>query len=137
MNTPIQRPLPQLTQTNDFFWKSGADGRLRFKRCTACKNIIHPPVPVCGECLSAEQEVVAVSGRATLGAFTVNHQPWLPNFPPPYIIGIVEIEEQPSVHLTTNLVNCDEADLMIGMPMRVVFEECEDVFVPLFEPLKG
>ena len=67
---------------------------------------------------------------------TADHQPWLPDFPPPYIIAIVEIEEQPSVRLTTNIVNCEEDDLEIGMPLRVVFEACDDVHIPLFEPVR-
>lgn len=134
MNKPIKRPLPLLSEGNRFFWTSGADGRLRFLRCSACQNYIHPPVPVCDKCLSMEQEVVAVSGRATLAAVTVNHQMWIPTIEPPYVIGIVEIEEQPSVRLTTNIVQCAEADLQIGMPLEVVFEQCDDVFLPMFQP---
>jgi uncharacterized OB-fold protein len=53
---------------------------------------------------------------------------------PPYVIGIVEIEEQGSVRLTTNIVDCDEADLAIGMPLEVEFQEYEDVFLPVFKP---
>jgi uncharacterized OB-fold protein len=79
-------------------------------------------------------EVEAVSGRATLAAVTVNHQMWMPTMEPPYVIGIVEIEEQGSVRLTTNIVDCDEADLAIGMPLEVEFQEYEDVFLPVFKP---
>lgn len=134
MSTPAKRPLPMLTDSNRFFWTSGADGQLRFLRCSQCRNIIHPPVPVCDKCLSMEQEVVAVSGRATLAAVTVNHQMWIPTIEPPYVIGIVEIEEQTSVRLTTNIVGCDTADIRIGMPLQVGFEEYEDVFLPVFRP---
>ncbi len=134
MSTAIKRPLPQLTDSNRFFWTSGADGTLRFLRCMQCRNYIHPPVPVCDKCLSMEQEVVAVSGRATLAAVTVNHQMWMPNLEPPYVIGIVEIEEQASVRLTTNIIQCDEADLKIGMALEVAFEACEDVYLPMFRP---
>ena len=134
MSTPSKRPLPMLTDSNRFFWTSGADGRLRFLRCTACLNYIHPPVPVCDKCLSMEQEVVVVSGRATLAAVTVNHQMWIPTIEPPYVIGIVEIQEQASVRLTTNIVGCDAADVHIGMPLQVDFEEHDDVFLPVFRP---
>ncbi len=131
----MKRPLPMLTEVNRFFWTSGADGKLRFLRCSACRNYIHPPVPVCDKCLSMEQEVVVVCGRATLVAVTVNHQMWIPTIEPPYVVGIVEIEEQPSVRLTTNVVDCAEADLRIGMALEVQFEECEDVFLPMFRPV--
>ena len=135
MSKTVKRPLPMLTDANRFFWTSGADGRLRFMRCSACRNYIHPPVPVCDKCLSMEQEWVAVSGRATLAAVTVNHQMWIPTIEPPYVVGIVEIEEQPSVRLTTNIVQCAEADLKIGMALEVEFEENEDVFLPMFRPV--
>lgn len=134
MSKSVKRPLPLLTDANRFFWTSGADGRLRFLRCSACRNYIHPPAPVCDKCLSMELEVVAVSGRAKLAAVTVNHQMWIPTIEPPYVVGIVEIEEQASVRLTTNIVDCAEADLAIGMALEVEFEENEDVFLPMFRP---
>lgn len=131
----MKRPLPLLTEENRFFWTSGADGKLRFLQCTACNNYVHPPSPVCDKCLCMALEPVPVSGRATLAAVTVNHQMWMPMIEPPYIVGIVEIEEQDSIRLTTNILHCEEEDLEIGMALEVEFEECEDVFVPMFKPV--
>ncbi len=136
MNKPMKRPLPQLNEANRFFWTSGEDGRLRFLRCDDCRNLIHPPVPICDRCLSREQSVVAVSGRATLAAFTINHQMWLPMIEPPYVIALVEIEEQAGLRLTTNIVGCADDDLVIGMPLQVAFEHYEDVYLPVFKPLE-
>ena len=134
MSKQFKRPLPQLTDSNRFFWTSGADGKLRFLACADCGNIIHPPVPVCDKCLSRNQEVVEVSGRATLVAVTLNHQMWMPMIEPPYVIGLVEIEEQAGVRLTTNIVECAEEDLAIGMALEVAFEHYEDVYLPVFRP---
>jgi uncharacterized OB-fold protein len=56
----------------------------------------------------------------------------------PYVVAIVEIVEQPSVRLTTNLVNIAPDAVRIGMPVRVTFEHHPDpdgdVYLPLFEP---
>ena len=134
MSKSVKRPLPMLTEENRFFWTSGADGALRFLRCNDCHHYIHPPAPVCAVCLSMSQDVVTVSGRATLAAVTVNQQLWIPSIEPPYIVGIVEIEEQPSVRLTTNIVECEVPDVYIGMALQVTFEACEDVFLPMFKP---
>ena len=79
----------------------------------------------------------AVSGRATLVTYTVNHQPWIPGFDPPYVIAIVELDEQPGLRLTTNIVHCPIEDVHIGQRVRVVFEEEGGVFYPLFEPVLG
>ena len=72
---PVSRlPLPQLTFDNAFFWTSGADGQLRIQECGDCKSLIHPPQPVCRYCKSHNMGIRAVSGRAVLSAFTVNHR---------------------------------------------------------------
>jgi uncharacterized OB-fold protein len=128
------RILPQVTDQNEHFWRGGAAGELRFLRCTTCASYVHPPAPLCGECLCRELEVAAVSGKAVLLTYTVNHHPWIPGFDPPYLIAIVELVEQPGLRLTTNLVGVEPDEVEIGMPLRVVFEAYEDVHIPLFEP---
>jgi uncharacterized protein len=128
------RVLPRVNDDNRFFWTAGADGVLRFLRCTDCGYYVHPPSPVCPVCLTKTVEPQAVSGRATVASYTVNHQPWIPGFDPPYVIGLVEIEEQPSVRLMTNIVNCEVDEVRIGLPVRVVFQQYDDVWLPLFEP---
>lgn len=129
------RILPRLTPDNEFFWTSGADGRLRFLRCDDCGKYVHPPSPICPDCLSKDLTPTPVSGRATVHTYTVNHQPWIPTFDPPYVVAIVAIEEQDDVRLMTNIVGCSPDDVRIGMPVQVTFEEYEDVFIPLFEPV--
>jgi uncharacterized OB-fold protein len=132
------RLLPQVTPENEHYWKGGASGELRFLRCSACRTFVHPPAPLCPSCLSRELAPEAVSGRARLLTWTVNHHPWIPGFEPPYVIGIVEIDEQRGLRITTNLVNCSPDELRMDLPVRVLFEEREDgVFLPLFEPARG
>jgi acetyl-CoA acetyltransferase/uncharacterized OB-fold protein len=128
------RPLPQLTPVNRWFWTSGADGKLRIQACADCDTLVHPPVPVCPACRSANREHRVVSGRATVVGFTVNHQPWHPAFEPPYAIANVALAEDQNVHLTTNIVGCDPNDVHIGQQVQVRFESHEDVWLPLFEP---
>jgi uncharacterized OB-fold protein len=128
------RILPRVNDENRFFWTSGEDGRLRFLRCDECGFLVHPPSPICPECLCKRLTPTAVSGRATVATFTVNHQPWIPGYDPPYVVALVEIDEQPSVRLMTNIVGCAPDDVRIGMPVQVTFEHHDDVWLPLFEP---
>ena len=72
------RPLPQLTPATEWFWTSGADGRLRIQGCTDCGKLVHPPVPICPACRSRAWEPTALSGRGTVVGFTVNRHQWLP-----------------------------------------------------------
>ncbi len=129
------RPLPLVTAENEFFWTSGADGRLRFQECRSCESLIHPPAPVCRYCRSRDIGVRAVSGNATLAGFTVNHRFSLPGMPAPYVIAQVAIAEDSRVRLTTNIVECDPDRLELGQPVEVVFEQIEDVWLPLFRPV--
>jgi uncharacterized OB-fold protein len=128
------RPLPLLGADNEFFWTSGADGVLRLLRCQDCGYYVHPPSPRCPECLGGHLAVESVSGRARLFSYTVNYQPWMPNAPIPYVIGLVELDEQAGLRLTTNIVGCAVDEVEIGMDLAVVFEHHEDVWLPMFRP---
>jgi uncharacterized OB-fold protein len=135
------RILPKLTDQNRDFWTGGARGELRFWRCQDCGYYIHPPLPMCPRCHSKHMKTEAVSGRANVATFSVNYQPWMPGPELPYVVAIIEIVEQPSVRLMTNIVNCPVDDVKIGMPVRVTFEHHPDpdgdIYIPLFEPEQG
>ena len=126
------RPLPLITDDNEFFWTSGADGKLRLQECADCAALIHPPAPVCRYCRSHNLGVRAVSGRATLAGFTINERFSVPGLPAPYVVAQVAIAEDPRVRLTTNIIDCDPGQLELGQQVEVVFEHHEDVWLPLF-----
>ena len=77
---------------------------------------------------------VAVSGKATVVSYTVNHMPWVPDLPVPYVFAAVELDEQPGLRLSTEIVNIDPEAVFIGMSVKVVFEQQEEIYLPLFEP---
>jgi uncharacterized OB-fold protein len=133
------RILPELTDRNRHFWQGGRDGQLVFLRCRRCGYYLHPPIPICPRDQSKDIVPEAVSGRATVASFTVNHHQWIPGFDPPYVIALVSIAEQPELRLTTNIVHCPPEAVHIGMEVQVVFEHREDVhgdiWLPLFEPV--
>ena len=137
MSAAPGRPLPLLTDQNEFFWKSGADGTLRLQECQACRALLHPPAPVCRYCRSRDIGVRELSGKATLAGFTVNHRFSVPGMPAPYVIAQVAIAEDPRVRLTTNIVESGPDQLELGQQVEVVFEQIEDVWLPLFKPVAG
>jgi acetyl-CoA acetyltransferase len=65
---------------------------------------------------------------------TLNEQLWIPSYPPPYVLAIVELTAAPGVRLTTNVVGCPPEDAYVGMAVRVAFVQQGDVWFPLFEP---
>ncbi len=134
----MTRPLPEVTVQNEFFWTAGSDGVLRIQQCQSCQALIHPPAPICRYCRSHDMGVRDLSGTATLSAFTVNHRFGFPGLPPPYVVAQVAIAEDPRVRLTTNIVECDPEDLVLGQAVEVVFEKVQDdagaVWLPNFRP---
>ena len=90
-------------------------------------------------CHSKRLASEAVSGKATLHTYSVNHQPWMPGPELPFVVAIVDIPEQAGLRLTTNIVNCPLDDVRDRhAAARDLFErhpdEDGDVYLPLFEP---
>lgn len=134
------RILPEVTDLNRAFWTGGATGSLQFLCCRTCGYLIHPPAPICPRDLGKDLAPHTVSGLATVATYTVNHQPWMPGPDLPYVVAIVEIDEQPSLRLTTNIVGCAADEVHIGMRVRAVFEHRQaangdDVWIPQFAPV--
>jgi uncharacterized OB-fold protein len=67
-------------------------------------------------------------------AFTVNVHQWEPELEVPYVVAVVELDEQKALRLTTNIVGCAPSDVFIGMAVEVDFEHLDDVYLPLFRP---
>ena len=129
------RPLPALEPRTEAFWRACRAGRLEFTHCISCNHFIHQSRPICPKCRGRNLDRRAVSGRARLHSFTVNHKAWYPGQDVPYVIGLVELVEQHGLRLMTNIINCPIEQVQIGMPLRVVFENLNDeVALPLFEP---
>lgn len=128
------RMAPAVTDLNRSFWTGGADGKLMIQRCSGCGRWVHPPVDRCPACGADALRPEPVSGRGTVFTFTVNRHPFNPAVPLPYVIALVELEEQADLRVTTNIVNCPADDVTVGMPVQVLFEEQDGLYIPLFEP---
>ncbi|OGK94068.1 MAG: hypothetical protein A2X50_03540 [Candidatus Rokubacteria bacterium GWF2_70_14] len=127
------RPLPRVTPDNLPFWEAARRHELRLQRCGACGRFWHPPGPVCPDCLSERFDWTPVSGRGTVSSFVVFHKTYFPAFADaiPYAVVQVELEEGP--RLTANLVNVPLAEIRIGMPVSVVFDDVTpEISIPRF-----
>jgi uncharacterized protein len=127
-------PVPLLNDENRAFWTGGRDGELRIVRCKDCGYYIHPPSPRCPRCLSDDVEPTPVSGRGRVYTYTVNRREWSPGLEVPYVIAIVQLDEQSDLRLMTNIVGCEPDEVAIGMPVQVEFREQGDVCTPVFRP---
>ncbi|WP_019875984.1 Zn-ribbon domain-containing OB-fold protein [Sporichthya polymorpha] len=132
----LVRARPADDPLHRFFWASGADGLLRMLRCGDCGYWLHPPSPRCPQCSSASVAPQELSGRGTVASFTVNVQQWVPG-QEPYVYAIVELDEQPGLRLSTNVVGRAAEEVRIGQPVQVAFVHRHDVFYPVFRPADG
>jgi uncharacterized OB-fold protein len=129
----MPRKLPQLNPDSTAFWQGGREGRLYIHHCGGCQQFFHPPAPVCSRCNSLEVAPKAVSGRGRVASFTINHQAWAPDLAVPFVVAIVELEEQAGLRFVSNVVGEGALQTTIDMPVKVCFEHIEDVWLPLFE----
>jgi uncharacterized protein len=130
----ISRGRPAITKDTEAFWTGGRDGQLLITRCQACRLYLHPPVGVCRACRSFDIRPEPVSGRAVVYSYTINHQPWSDTGHEPYVVAVVELAEQASLHLTTNL-DCPPDRVAIGLDVEVDFLPFEGAWLPIFRPL--
>ncbi|HEY3723316.1 MAG TPA: Zn-ribbon domain-containing OB-fold protein [Acidimicrobiia bacterium] len=135
MGEDQQRPAPLLTEDNKFFWEAAREGRLVAQRCGSCGRLLHPPRPMCPDCLGVGMEVVELSGYGSVYSYTVLHHPQNPRFEYPLVAALVDLEE--GIRLVTNLVGEAAHTPEIGLLVRVVFAPTDrDYQVPVFE-LRG
>jgi uncharacterized OB-fold protein len=131
------RMLPKLHEHNRAFWTGGADGQLLIAQCTQCGLWVNPPAVDCPDC-GGSLEARPVSGRGTVFTYTVNYQPFNPEVPVPYVIAIIELDEQADLRIAANIVDCEPDSVCIGLPVEARFElqgvDGDEIFVPVFAP---
>lgn len=134
------RPVPIPDEVSAFYWDNAKEGRLTVQGFEGTDVLQHPPSPVpeVPGGGSGKPIAVRVSGRGTLFAFTVLHQPFHPGFVDamPLIIGLTELDDAPGVRILTNVVDADPHELRCGLPMEVVFEQRGDFALPQFRPVR-
>ena len=130
-------PLPQPDALTQFFWDGTQAHKLLILRCQDCGHYIHYPRPICNKCLSTNLAPGEVSGKGVLDTYTIPMQPIDPYFIEhmPYVYAVVELAEEKNLKIITNIIDCTEEQLEIGMEVEVVFREVTpEVTLPLFRP---
>jgi len=136
------RPVPVPDAVSAFYWDNAKEGRLTVQGFEGTDILQHPPGPVPevpGADPAAKPVAVEVSGRGTLFAFTVSHQPFHPSFVDamPLVIGLTELDDAPGVRILTNIVEAQPHELRCGLPVEVVFERRGDFALPQFRPVRA
>lgn len=128
------RPLPDVTPETERFWKATADGELLLGECEECDLVYYYPRTRCPDCLSESISWRSAAGTGKVYTYSSAEQVagW-PEDELPLVVAYVELTEGPRV--MTNLVNCDPADVEVGMSVELEFLETEeDLAIPVFTP---
>jgi uncharacterized OB-fold protein len=129
-----RRNIPRPTADTAPFWDGCREKRLLIQQCTACGHRQFYPRLICSRC-HGRPEWIEASGRATIETFTIVRQAISPAYAGdvPYVVAIVRLAEGPT--MMTNVVECDPAQLAIGMAVTVVFEPLNaEITLPKFRP---
>lgn len=130
------RPLPQITQDSEAFWKSTHEHEMKLQKCSRCERFRFYPGEACHFCASLDYEWTPISGRGTLHSYTVLERARGNPFEHdvPITIVLVELEEGPII--TTNLIDYQPRHLLIGQAVELAYEDVNDeVTVYVFRPV--
>lgn len=128
-----EEPKPQYPLDSAFFWEGLEAHELRIQRCGSCGKLRHPPRPMCPWCRSLDRDHVVSQGRGTVYSYVVHHRPPVPGREHPFAVVLVQLEE--GTRIVGNVVDCDPADVKIGMDVEVVFESDSERTLPLWRPV--
>jgi hypothetical protein len=125
-------PIPVPDLESEQYWRGLREREIRILQCADCRYWIHPPLAACPRCHGFDLHPEAVEGVGTVYSYTVVHREFAPGIEPRYVAALVELPEQPGLRLLTNVVNCDEDSLQIGLPVQAVFHDIDDTTALLF-----
>ena len=137
-----KRPPPDLFKlaTNAWtqpFWDAAAQHRLVVAQCGTCGTCRMPPTPFCPACQSQQIDWKMLSGLGEIYTYTIVDRAILPGMADhlPYVPAVITLEGGGGVRLISNVVDVELAELAIGMPVQVVWDDLrEGVAVPRFRP---
>jgi uncharacterized protein len=105
---------------------------LRLPYCQGCDRVLEPGLHRCPRCLSQALDQRPASGRGTLYSHVVVWRPAHPDFDPPYVVAVVELEEGPRI--VASVADVSTEDLVAGIPLEVAWDAAADPPPLVFRP---
>jgi|HubBroStandDraft_1064217.scaffolds.fasta_scaffold161929_2 uncharacterized OB-fold protein len=134
---PDEMPDPAVNAETIGWWQEAAAHRLVVQRCGDCHRTRHPPGPICPACRSTVAQWAEVPGTGVVFTYTVVRQAFIGCLADriPYVVVAVELDGAGGARMVSNLVDIDPADVSIGMPVAVVWEDMgPELAIPRFRP---
>lgn len=130
-----EKPVPVSDSDTAPFWTAAGQQQFQFPKCRSCSMFVYPIRPLCPRCRSTNFKWTTLSGKGSVYSYCVMHMKLIAGFDPPYIVAQIELDDCPSLLFVSNIVECQPAEIFIGMAVEVLFEpRKQGVFIPLFKP---
>lgn len=130
-------PTDPIDADNIEFYRGLLRSQFLVNQCQDCREWHHPPLPFCPRCWSDRLLPTEITGDARIFTSTVLYIGPLPDeldYAGGYTLVTAELAEQDGLRVSAPLVRRREADLDIGMAVRLVWIERRGHPMPAFEP---
>jgi hypothetical protein len=124
MSEELAFPYPVPEYGAEEYWNAANQERLVMQQCNACHKFRWTPAPVCTFCGDDQFDWAPLSGKGKIVTWTVITHPIHPAAvnKVPYVVVIVELDEQPGLRITSNLVDVGQDDIAFDATVEVAFE---------------
>ena len=113
------------------FWReTAARYNLIGTRCGVCEKTYFPKREVCPDCHResiGKMDTRQLCGKGRVLSFSAVHDGARHmSMQAPYIMAIIQLDEGEKARITAQLVECEEVELEIGMPVEMVFRKIQE-----------
>jgi len=135
MQFDMTKPLPVVQPWSKKFWEGTKEGKFLIQHCKDCDSNIFYPRKFCPKCWSENLDWIEASGKGKIVTFTTAYAMVEPCFMDelPYTLAYIDLDE--GIRIMSRIVECDPADIEIGMSVEVVFIQRDDFMLPYFKPV--
>lgn len=140
MTLLLRPPLPETLAVDPWtapFWEAARRRELVVCRCAACGERRMPPGPFCARCQSQAVGWEPLPGTGRVYTYTVIRRAAVAAHAGhvPYAPAVIELDGAPGIRCISAVVDCDDALLAVGLPVRVVWHALADGHLtPYFTP---
>jgi uncharacterized protein len=101
------RPVPAPDEVPRFYWDAAAERRLVLTRCLHCQKLHYPPEICCVQSPFEKFEAVEVTVEGFIYSCAAVDRALHAGFleAPPYVVVVVELDDQPELRILANLVD--------------------------------
>ncbi len=135
------KPYTNISEDMTPFWDLAKEHKLVLWHCKVCGAWYWPQASCrnhANEPYMGNMEWKQASGRGKVFTYTVPYWAFHPGFKDevPYVYAMIELDEGPL--FPSNVIVSDPADVRVGLPVEVVFEDVDNEFsLPKFRPQRG